>query len=111
MLIFGKSSPPRRGARLPFRLLGVFLLACFGALAQTPTVASVLNLFDNSTNLCPGVLVAIYGTNFGSSAAAVTFTVGGKPGFVVAVTPGQINGQIPFEASTGPTTIVVTVSS
>jgi uncharacterized protein (TIGR03437 family) len=54
--------------------------------------------------------VAIYGTNFGSSAAAVSMTVGSKPGFIVAVTPSQINAQIPFEAATGSTTMVVTVS-
>src|SRR5579862_1695178 len=67
------------------RLLVVFSLAGLAAWAQNaPTIASVLNLFDYSqTNLSPGALVAIYGSNFGTSATAVTITVGGKPGYVV----------------------------
>ena len=63
------------------RLLADSFLACGAAWAQTaPTIASVLNDFDYSTNLCPGALAAIYGTNFGTTASAVTITVGGKPG-------------------------------
>ncbi|HTS49746.1 MAG TPA: IPT/TIG domain-containing protein [Bryobacteraceae bacterium] len=73
----------------------------------------MLNLFDYSqTNLSPGVLVAIYGSNFGTSATAVTITVGGKPGYVVpnTVFPNQINAEIPFELSSGPTSMIVSVN-
>jgi len=93
-----------------YRFLTILFLASVGAWAQAPTVASVLNTFDYSTNICPGVLASIYGTNFGSAKAGVSFTVGGKPGFVIAISPNQINAQLPFEAATGPTTIVVTVN-
>src|SRR5271165_330018 len=99
-----------RVSRFVWRVLLGLTLASAAAWAQTPTVASVQNIFDFSSNLCPGVLVAIYGTNFGSTASAVSMTVGGKPGFIVAVTPSQINAPIPFEVSPGNTTIVVTVS-
>ena len=96
------------------RLLAVFSLAAMGAWAQnTPTIASVLNIFDySSTNLCPGVLVAVYGSNFGTSASAATITVGGKPGYIIpgSVTANQLNAQIPFEVSAGPTTVIVSVS-
>jgi uncharacterized protein (TIGR03437 family) len=96
------------------RFLAVFSLAGMAAWAQnTPTIASVLNLFDYSqTNLCPGVLVAVYGTNFGTSASAVTITVGGKPGYIVpnSVSANQANAQIPFEVSAGPTTVIVSVN-
>ncbi|HUJ50297.1 MAG TPA: IPT/TIG domain-containing protein [Bryobacteraceae bacterium] len=77
---------------------------------NTPTISSVLNAFSFSTNICPGTLAAIYGSNFGSSSSAVSISVGGKPGYVVAATPSQINVQIPFEAATGQTTLTVTVS-
>ena len=90
--------------------LAALSLASVAAWAQGPTVASVLNIGDYSTNLCPGLSVAIYGTNFGSSASGVSFMVGGKPGYILNVSPNQINGQIPFEVSPGPTTLVVTVS-
>lgn len=93
------------------RLLAVFSLACMAALAQnTPTIASVLNAFDYSpTNLCPGVLAAVYGTNFGTSASAVIVMVGGKTGYVAAATPNQLLVQIPFEVSPGPTSMVISV--
>ncbi len=93
-----------------YRFLTILCLATAGAWAQAPTVSSVLNTFDFSTNICPGVLASIFGTNFGSSTSGVSFTVGGKPGFIVAVTPNQINAQIPFEAAPGATTIIVTVA-
>jgi uncharacterized protein (TIGR03437 family) len=64
----------------------------------------------STTNLCPGVLAAVYGTNFGSTTSAVTISVGGKPGYVAVASPNQLNVQIPFEASTGSTTVTVTVA-
>ncbi len=112
----GKSHPvvtqgkPR--IHLLCRLLAVFSLAAMAAWSQnTPTVTSVLNAFDYSTNLCPGILAAVYGTNFGSTASAVTITVGGKPGVVLAASPTQINVQVPFEVSAGQNLpVIVSVS-
>jgi len=96
------------------RLLVVFSLAGLAAWAQnTPTVASVLNLFDYSqTNLSPGALVAVYGTNFGTSDSAITITVGGKPGYIVPKTAAgsQVNAEIPFEVAPGATTVVISVN-
>ncbi|HTS49745.1 MAG TPA: IPT/TIG domain-containing protein [Bryobacteraceae bacterium] len=103
----------RPGTHGLFRLLAVFALACLAAWAQnTPTVTAVQNLFDYSTNLCPGVLVVVYGTNFGTTVSAVTITVGGKTGYIL---PGgaattELLAQIPFEVSPGPTTLTVSVN-
>jgi uncharacterized protein (TIGR03437 family) len=86
--------------------------ASTAAFAQAPTVTGIQNQFDfSATNLCPGVAVIIYGTNFGSSTTGVSFAVGGKVGSVAAkgVTPNAIAGQLPVDAPTGPTSIVVTV--
>lgn len=95
-----------------YRLLAVLALSPVAAFAQQgPTVASVVNGADFSSHLCPGVLVAIYGTNFGSTPTGVTISVAGKPGFVANVTPNQITGQIPFEAASGATTLTVTVGN
>ncbi len=114
-MLFNRGKNPRRAAsglkaHALYRLLPFLFLTSIGAWAQAPTVASVLNAYDNSTNICPGVLAEIYGTNFGSSTSGVSITVGGKPGFVLTVTPNQMAAQIPFEAATGATTITVTVA-
>jgi uncharacterized protein (TIGR03437 family) len=98
------------------RLVAAFLLVSIGAWAQTtPTISSVQNSFDYSTNFCPGGLVSILGANFGTSLSAISISVGGKPGYAFAVGPvsasaSQINAQIPFEAATGATTLTVTVA-
>jgi uncharacterized protein (TIGR03437 family) len=76
----------------------------------TPTVTSVQNAESFGTQICPGVQALVYGAGFGNTAANVSFTVGGKPGYVISVTTGLMLVQLPFEASTGPTSIVVTVS-
>jgi uncharacterized protein (TIGR03437 family) len=90
--------------------LALLFSASVVAFGQAPTVTSVVNSLDYSTtNLCPGVLVNIYGTNFGSSGKGVTFTVGGKAGFVVGAGPTVVAGQLPVDAPTGPTSIIVTV--
>src|SRR5262249_39716391 len=70
----------------------------------------VRNAFSQTADLCPGVLASIYGTNFGSTPSGVGVTVGGKPAFIVSVTPGQLNVQIPMEATVGATTLSVSVS-
>src|SRR5271170_5803843 len=80
------------------------------AFAQAPTVTAVVNASSFSTLLCPGLFVTIYGTNFGTNAAVVSVNVGGKAAYLYPTIFGsQMNAQIPFEASTGPTTLTVTV--
>jgi uncharacterized protein (TIGR03437 family) len=88
-----------------WKLLLAFSLAC-GAAAQTPTVTSVSNAFSGPV-LSPGVLASVLGTNFGTDRTAVTVTVGGKPGFVLAATGTQVNVQIPVELTPGPTTLTI----
>lgn len=81
-----------------------------GAFAQTPTVAAVVNGASFGTQLCPGLVATVYGTNFGTSTSSVTVSVGGKAAYVFSpVVATQMNVQIPFEVSTGATTVVVTV--
>ena len=88
----------------------VLLTLCIGAVAQTPTVTSVLNFASSGTQLCPGVYAAVSGTGFGSNAANVTVAVGGKQGYVRFANPTSLGVQLPFEASPGATTLTVTVS-
>ena len=78
--------------------------------AATPTVASVINGVDFSSRICPGVVAAIYGTGFGSSISGATVSVGGKAAYLLGVSDNQINAELPFEASPGPTTVTVTVA-
>jgi uncharacterized protein (TIGR03437 family) len=97
----------------------LILLSCFGAgvvMAQVPPapmIASVVNNYiTTSSVLCPGLLATVYGSNFGTSSGSgnpnsVTVTVGGEPAFVVGATPTQVNVQLPFDISTGPTTLTV----
>jgi uncharacterized protein (TIGR03437 family) len=74
------------------------------------TVSGVLNGVDYSTHLCPGVLAQIFGTNFGTSATGVSVSVGGKQGYIAfAPSATQIAAQIPVDAPTGATTLIVTV--
>ncbi len=91
----------------------LLLLFCAGAsalLGQAPTITGVVNTTaPTSGALCPGILASIYGTGFGSgSTSSVTVLVGGQRGFVVFVSPGQVNVEIPFNAPVGATTVVVT---
>ena len=94
------------------RTLVLLAFSSAAAFAQAPAITAVVNSADGSTNLCPGVLASVYGSNFGTNGANVLVSVGGKAAYVFAaeVTPGQINVQIPFELSTGPTSLTVTVS-
>jgi uncharacterized protein (TIGR03437 family) len=56
------------------------------------------------------MLAIIYGSNFGTTAANVSVSVGGKAAYVYSpVTAAQFTVELPFEASTGPTTLTVTV--
>src|SRR5260370_25519056 len=93
------------------RFLALILLGCVAALAQTPTVTAVLNGASLDTHLWPGVAAVILGTNFGSSTAGVSISVGGKPGYVVVVGPSRMEAQLPFDVATGSTFITVTVGS
>ncbi len=90
-------------------MLRIAVLLSFGAcsFAQTLTVTAVLNGVSSGPLLCPGLLALVSGTGFGSNAANVTVTVGGKSGYVTFVHPTLLGVQIPFEAPPGTTTLTV----
>jgi len=92
------------------KLLLLIFAGAAGLLAQAPTIGAVVNSeLSTGSTLCPGLLVSIYGTGFGSGATStVVVLVGGQKGFVVAVAPTQVNVQLPFNAPIGATTVVVT---
>ncbi len=90
----------------------------------TPVVTSVVNAAGGQSGVASGSFVSIYGSNFtplpyddwGKSIAngqlptqldGVSVTIGGKPAYVDAVTPGQINVQAP-DVGNGPVQVVVT---
>jgi len=89
-----------------------FVLGLDVAQGPIPTVTGIVNGADFSPHISPGTLVQIHGTNFGTAAASVTFTVGGKPGFVASIVGGNtLVGQLPVDAPAGTaTTLTVTVS-
>ncbi len=99
------------------RLLLPFFATAIGLLAQAPTIQSVINTESptqtQSAPLCPGILATIYGTGFGSSASAVTVTVGGQSAYILQgageVIPTQINLQLPYNLPAGSANVVVTV--
>ena len=81
------------------------------AAAQTPTISAAVNVVTFQPVLCPGLDVAIYGSSFGTGpTSSVTIDVAGEPGFVTAVSPNQVNAQLPVNAPTGPVTITLTVN-
>jgi uncharacterized protein (TIGR03437 family) len=92
---------------------GVVFGLDIAAAGPVPTVTSVTNsAAPSSTHVSPGALASIFGSNFGSAATSVTVSVGGKPAYVIpsGVFPTQLNVQIPYEVSSGPTTLTVTVN-
>ena len=95
----------------------LLLLICAGTgalMAQTPTILGVYNATLESegipnTTICPGGIATIYGTGFGSgSTTSVVVLVGGQRSDVLAVAPTQVNVQLPFNASVGATSVVIT---
>lgn len=92
------------------RTLACLLLCSAAAFAQTPTIASVVSSESFTTVLCPGDLAAIYGTNFGTSAAVVSVTIGQQPAYIIYAAPTQINIQIPFGLAAGSQSVTVTIS-
>jgi uncharacterized protein (TIGR03437 family) len=94
------------------RTLAIFAFTAT-AFAQTPTVTAVVNGASYGSQLCPGLEVTIYGTNLGTSTTNLSVTVGGVSGYII---PGsafnsQVNAQLPYNIATGPTTLMVGVTS
>jgi uncharacterized protein (TIGR03437 family) len=99
------------------------LMPALGKPAITGAAANASTI----TTVAPGSVMAIYGTNLapflsdlsgftGMSALAtsvngVSVTVGGAKAPLYAVSPGQINAQVPFETAAGTQPVVVTNSA
>lgn len=101
------------GLWFPFRSVAFVFLS--GLLyGQVPTVISVLNSADYSTNFTPGMPVFISGTNVTGDVKLFTVTVNEKAAYLsqAAGPPGCCDGifytQIPYEVPVGPATLVVT---
>jgi uncharacterized protein (TIGR03437 family) len=90
----------------------------------TPVVTAVANAAGGQPGVASGSFVSIYGSNFTplpyddwsksitngqlpKQLDGVSVTIGGKPAYVYAITPGQINVQAP-DLGTGPVQVVVT---
>ena len=82
----------------------------YAAAVAPPVLNSVLNAGDSSSNIAPGGLISIYGSqlspvNLASSEiplptalANSCITVNGEPVPILFVSPNQINAQMPYEA-------------
>jgi uncharacterized protein (TIGR03437 family) len=83
--------------------------------ATTPPVVksgAVLNgaSFAVGAPVAPGSIATVFGSGFGSSPAGVTVLMGGVVAPLLAVTPQQINFQVPWQLS-GQTQATLTVTS
>jgi uncharacterized protein (TIGR03437 family) len=94
------------------------------AVTAAPAITGVVNATFDTTQpaVAPGGLFSIVGSNFVKvtsttdgfngadlprALAGVSVTVGGQPARLLYVSPGQINAQSPYEASTVPQQVVV----
>jgi uncharacterized protein (TIGR03437 family) len=91
------------------RLLSVVLvLSASLAKAQTPAVSSVVNAASLDTRLAPGCVATVSGVNLGTGDATVT--IGGVTAPVIIDLGNKLNIQIPFELSSGPANLTITVN-
>jgi trimeric autotransporter adhesin len=93
------------------------------AVTPTLTPSSILNAADFKTQVSPGALATLFGSNFvgtgesgtasvplPSSFAGVSVSVNGRAAPVLFISTDQINFQIPWETATGSATITVSSS-
>ena len=83
-------------------------LFLFGSVlvAQTPTISQVVDAASFKTQLAPGSLANVIGTNFGSS-TSIAVIAGGKACAVLSASPTQLQIQIAVDAPLGLTTLQV----
>jgi uncharacterized protein (TIGR03437 family) len=87
-------------------LFAVSMVSAVPAFAQAPTVTAVDNGFSFTSQLSPGVLASVFGSNL--SGGSLTVTLNGLPCPVTFSNSSQINIQVPWEAVPGPGHVVVT---
>ncbi len=90
--------------------------------SATPVVSAVVNAADGGTDVAPGSLISIYGSQLASSTASatatplptqlagVTVSMNGAAIPLFYVSPGQINAQLPFGISTGSAALTITIN-
>ncbi len=83
-------------------LLAVSILSVF---AQTPTISGVDNGFSFKSAISPGVLATIFGSNLSGNNLQVT--IKGLQCPVTFSSASQLNIQVPWEAATGKSSVVV----
>jgi uncharacterized protein (TIGR03437 family) len=66
--------------------------------------SGVLNGASYTNQIAPGSFISIFGTGL----SGATVQVNGEPLPIVAATPFQINGQVPFDLASGPVNVTVT---
>jgi len=98
----------------------VFEIDTAGSSTPTPTISSVLNAADFSTNLAPGILAQVYGKNLWTAAVlqtcpatpctGLTVSVGGKPAFINQASAAVLVIQIPYEAAVGASSVTVNLN-
>jgi uncharacterized protein (TIGR03437 family) len=82
----------------------------YSAAVAPPVLSSVLSAADSSTNIAPGGLISVYGSQLSpvnmatseiplpTALANSCLTVNGLPVPMLFVSPNQVNAQMPFEA-------------
>lgn len=91
--------------------------------ANAPWIAPgrIVPIFSNLNTIQPGEWVSIFGTNLASSTASwngtfptslggTSVTIDGKAGYLIYVSPTQINLQAPDDTTAGPVPVVVTTA-
>jgi uncharacterized protein (TIGR03437 family) len=88
----------------------------------TPKPSALVRHLSKSSQLAPGALFDLYGDSLAAavqtnavvpwprSLQGVSVTINGVTAPLYYISPGQINGQIPYETPTGSATAVVTVN-
>src|ERR1700676_5280745 len=102
---------------------GLSLLAFFFLNLHAQTVNSVVNGASFTGSVAPGSLATIFGLNLSKNApihasvlplpttlGEVQVTVNGHAAPLLYVDPTQINLQVPYEVTPGPSSVVVTAS-
>jgi uncharacterized protein (TIGR03437 family) len=112
--------------------LATFVLAsCFGFCSQAsgqggtnaPSIAPgrIVPIYSNVNTIQPGEWVSIFGMNLASSTASwngtfttslggASVTINGKSGYLIYISPTQINLQAPGDSTTGTVPVVVTTT-
>jgi uncharacterized protein (TIGR03437 family) len=97
----------------------VFEIDTAGSSTPTPSISTVVNSGDYSTNLAPGALAQIFGKNLWTAAlqtcpttpcSGLTVSVGGKPAFINQAAATVLVVQIPYEATVGASSVTVTLN-